>query len=439
MYVSFVILHVVLYVLLCYFFYKKNNSGVFNPLFWVLVFHGVVFVLKPALNVIFDFGFAYIYMGFFPTDAAKIKSLLVADIWFVTTYILMLDSFKRKLPTLDYSVSPSDRYVAKLVILLFLPLALYSTLITFGGVAIDGSSGSIVMERVDGIAINVDSVGYVNDAKSLLVGIVILSLAVWKPNKWNVALTALFFILRLYEGWGRWAIVFTIFSLALFFLYKHKRKGLKISWIFWLIPMFMAFTGLSDNRDMFKEALGNHEEKPVVNYTLVETNRFDTLDFANFEYLTFIVNIIPERTGSYTYGTQYLQLLTEPIPRKFWPGKPVGAPVKFFNINNYGNFIGLTYSMPGDFWASGGFIGVFILSILFGSFLSKVHLWFINKDGDIKVTVLYLIFLPLLLQWMRDGGIVSIMKFFLFTMLPIITWRFLSSIKGVKSYVSRKF
>jgi hypothetical protein len=76
--------------------------------------------------------------------------------------------------------------------------------------------------------------------------------------------------------------------------------------------------------------------------------RFDTQDYANFDFLSYVVWLVPEKSGAYSYGLQYLQLLTEPIPRILWGGKPVGPPVKTgVDLYAYANFNGLTVSMAG--------------------------------------------------------------------------------------------
>ena len=56
---------------------------------------------------------------------------------------------------------------------------------------------------------------------------------------------------------------------------------------------------------------------------------------------------------------QYLQALTTPIPRALWPSKPIGSPVQLVNLNEFGDCVGLTLSLAGDVWVSGGWLGVF--------------------------------------------------------------------------------
>jgi hypothetical protein len=149
--------------------------------------------------------------------------------------------------------------------------------------------------------------------------------------------------------------------------------------------------------------------------------KYDTQDFANFDYLTFVLAIVPSRTGTFTYGSQYLQLFTEPIPRKLWPGKPLGSPVGFFSLNSYGNFNGLTPSLVGDGWMSGGWLGLVVTMGFFGGLWGLFHRWFWANNGRSLSAMVYLIALAMSVQQFRDGGI-SIAKFLFWNLSPLILW-----------------
>jgi hypothetical protein len=133
------------------------------------------------------------------------------------------------------------------------------------------------------------------------------------------------------------------------------------------------------------------------------------------------LSIVPARTDRYTYGAQYVQLFTEPIPRMLWRGKPVGAPVKTFDIGQFGNFIGLTFSLPGDGWCSGGWTGLIITMSVVATLLGLFHRWFWRHVNNPVVAIFYVTALAMTVQWYRDGGI-SIAKFMLWTWLPLLVW-----------------
>jgi hypothetical protein len=166
------------------------------------------------------------------------------------------------------------------------------------------------------------------------------------------------------------------------------------------------------------------ESKTIQDSNLEFRECFDGLDFSNFDFLTYIVAKVPQETGRYTHGLQHLQLFTEPIPRKLWPRKPIGAPVRTFNLNDYGNFLGLTPSLIGDGWMTGGWLGVTLNMSLAGLSLALLYNWFVrNLDNPFKVSLMIVI-TSVLIQLYRDGSIVAMSKFLLFTTLPIFLWLF---------------
>jgi hypothetical protein len=162
-------------------------------------------------------------------------------------------------------------------------------------------------------------------------------------------------------------------------------------------------------------------EEPGMSSTEKLRMRWDSQDFANFDYLAAVVALVPRRTGSHTYGLQYLQLFTEPIPRLLWRGKPAGAPIRLMNLNQHANFLGLTMSLPGDGWISGGWIGVILTMTLAGLATGLGHRGYWRNRGHPVLALLYMTFLGVSPNWFRDGGI-SVFKFLFFTWLPLLIW-----------------
>jgi hypothetical protein len=196
------------------------------------------------------------------------------------------------------------------------------------------------------------------------------------------------------------------------------------------LPLLMLFHTLGQNREYVQQILRGEEYRQPVEHpgaALAEKWRakYDGPDFANFDFLTFVTAVVPERSGMYTYGGQYLQLFTEPIPRKLWPGKPIGGPVGSFNLNQFGNFIGMTITLPGDGWMSGGWIGLGLTMGIVGTILGLLHRWFWRNSGDNMRALLYLVGLAMLPQWFRDGGI-SIAKFVFWNLSPLLLWWFVT-------------
>lgn len=402
-------------------FLARGEASLFHPVTWYLAFHGLVFILRPILVHYFHFDFILNYIGFEPTDEVFMQTLAISSVGmivFVTACLAM--SHKRPSfpahPAQEFSVLQKRALLA--VTLILLPLILYSIHKT--------TNGSEVGERVGGVYINTNSVGYVNDAQFALMPLLCAWLVVTRFHWLNMLPVIMYIGYRTWFGWARFTIILFVALVVIVYCWQHRVRWIPMWSLIVAVPVLMLFNLIGHNRDVFKEYLAG-EQVRTVTYGLGMTQeqkmrtQYDTADAANFDALSYVVAVVPERTGTYTYGTQYLQLFTEPIPRMLWKGKPAGAPVAFFNLNNYGNFTGLTVTLVGDGWMSGGWIGVILTLGLAGGFLGWAHRWFWNHVENNMAALFYLTALPMLAQWYRDGGI-SVAKFMLWNWLPLIMW-----------------
>ena len=70
----------------------------------------------------------------------------------------------------------------------------------------------------------------------------------------------------------------------------------------------------------------------------------------------------------YSYGGEHLEILARPIPRAWWPDKPVGGYMNKLGIitADTGITLGISPSLFGSFYQEGGLVGVVLLSIIYG-------------------------------------------------------------------------
>ncbi|MDX1951877.1 MAG: hypothetical protein SFY81_06810 [Verrucomicrobiota bacterium] len=409
-------------------FLATGQASLFHPAIVYLTFHGLVFVLRPILVHNFSFDSNWEYMRFKPTDENFIRTLMVtsvAMICFVTACtwkgwtrtVFLTKGF----PTF----SLMEQRALVVTTLLLLPLAAYSIYATRNG---------IKGERVNGIYILTQSTGYINEAQHFIMPILCAWMVVTRFHWLNLFPTLIYITYRAWFGWSRWTILLFMLMVTLTYCWYHGKKWIPAWSVIVAIPILILFNILGHNRDILKNVfLG--EEVQVVRYDTTMTPeeklklQLDTQDYANFDYLSYVVSVVPERTGTYSFGAQYLQLFTEPIPRILWKGKPVGAPVKTISLGAYGNFVGLTVSLPGDGWISGGWVGVVLTLSLAGTLLGWAHRKFWTHSDHRMGCLLYFVALAMVPQWYRDGGI-SISKFLLFTVTPVIIWTILNWLLG---------
>ena len=410
-------------------FAASGQASIFHPLGVYLLFHGIVFVVRPLLIYYLHFDSIFIYMQIIPTAGDYLKTLAVSSVALVVFGAVgLLAGHSRRVgsmtPPPDFT--RNEKRALLVTTLLLAPLIAYSITASVGG--------AVTGELTGGTYVLTGASGYTADAQMMAGPLICLWLAATRFNPMGLLPLILFVGYRVYCGWARWTIVLFFLGLALVYAWQKGRRSLPLWAVLLAIPLFMLFQTLGHNRDYLQMLLRGESVRRAVDPVTPEEQfkeKYDTQEFANFDYLCYVLKIVPERTGSFNYGCQYLQLFTEPIPRKLWPGKPVGAPVGFFSLNSFGNFIGLTVSLPGDGWMSGGWLGVIITMGLAGLMLGKAHQWFWNHAGNNVAALFYLVGLAMTPQWFRDGGI-SMAKFLMWNWLPLIFWLMINWLLGPK-------
>jgi hypothetical protein len=403
-------------------FLISGQASLFHPVTVYLLFHALVFVIRPILVIGCGFDSVWNYMFFDPSPDILVRSLAVSSLALVVFCSTCL----------AFGWCDSGNYASQprafkqleingliLTTVLLVPLIAYSIHVGF--------SGEATGQMIGGTYIMTGTSGYINDAQ-VMAGSLICAWLMVTRFRWPVVLLAAAYVLyRCYEGWARWTFLLFFLAAALVYTWQHQRRWMPIWSILMILPMFILFNKIGKNRQWLYDELHGNAPMPAPTETLTEADRlkqkYDTVDFANYDYLTFVVAMVPERTGRYSWGVQHLQLFTEPIPRALWKGKPVGAPVPYFNLNNYGNFLGLTVTMAGDGWMSGGWLGVIVTAGVIGLFLGLAHRWFWQRaQRDHILSLLYILGLAIVPQQYRDGGVVSIAKFLLWSWLPVVVW-----------------
>ncbi len=405
-------------------FLASGQASIFHPATLYLGFHGVVFVIRPILVHFLNFDSIWRYIGYSPDEGDFIRALgvsSVALISFVGASLYFGRSQTKFTSKPALSLTPLQRRAL-----------IWTTLILMPYVA-----GSIVTSQIggggeraeNGVFIQTHSTGYLNDAQFMLAPLLCAWLLATRFHWLNLPPILLYVAYRSWTGWSRWTIVLFFLMIIFAYCWQRRRRWLPLGAIALAVPVLMLFNVLGHNRDLLKDLFsGQQNEAAIVDLHQGMTSeekrnmRYDTQDFANFDYLCFVVAVFSESHDGYTYGSQYLQLLTEPIPRILWRGKPTGGPVRGkIDMMAYGNFLGLTYSLPGDGWCSGGWIGVVILMSLGGMIVGKCHRWFWNHSQQPMAALFYVAGLAMSPQWYRDGGI-SIYKFLMWSWLPFFVW-----------------
>ena len=403
-------------------YWRSGSASLFHPATYYLFFHGLVFTVRPILNEYYRYILVYKVFKFAPSNADRITALLAADLGLVTflAAVLMVGNRPLLLKPAPRAMTRSHRRF---------PGAFWAMIAICAGPGIYSlhsalsnrlsDTSQMTLDAATGVFVNTTSNGYLSDAGNMLIPIVVLVPWFYRFRLLTLVPFAVFTFARLLNGGGRWTFVMAAASLALAILYERRSKWLDLRTVVLGVGVLSLFTIVGDNRAYFAAMIsGNVAPQSQID----KLAPLEDENYANQEFMEYLVYVIPQKSRSYDWFLDNLQVFTEPVPRVLWPGKPVGAPIQLYKLFDYGFPIGMTYSLPGEGWAQLGYIGVVIWCGLFGLVFGKFYNWFARSQQTEFQVAVYVLLLPLSIQFFRDGTLLTLVKFPLFYMVPLALW-----------------
>lgn len=401
-------------------FARSKQASIYHPFLYYLIFDFIVFTMRAPLIYFRDYSFVYNVYMFQPSMGEKTTALLATMVALAVFGATNLSVAKTPIVFRSRIIEDAKRtaYVKPVLIVaaVLAPLGIYS-LYTSWSAGITGVS-TMVMDSATGVAINTESNGYVFEARNMLGTVAIL--CAWVGNfSWISCIpTAIFAVLSAGVS-KRGVFVVAMIGLALIWLYQNRRTWPKRHWLIWLALAMALFSAAGEDRGRSVRGLFVEEQAELYRDSRAQEQQFmEGMDFANLEYLEYLVYVVPERSGTYGYFLDNLQIFTEPVPRALWKSKPIGEPFPLISIFKYGNPVGMTRSVAGEGWFNLGFIGVAIWSGLFGLLWGLFYEGFARGTPSNTRMLTYLVLLPLSILFYRDGVALTILRFGIFLVAP---------------------
>ena len=425
MYPTLLLASVAIYLIVVIIYLRQDFSSVYHPISLYLVFHGIVFTIRPLFAYWQHYDFLYRVYRFNPSDDVKSTVIICANLGLLA---FVAGAWKGGSAPLIFRQGPAEIAHRKRLIPAFLLAIALIAPIAVASIVTVYTSGYAGM-RLDvhtGVAINTSSNGWLLEAQLMLVPLSVLLAWTFRFRWWSLLPLLVFVTVRAGTG-GRGPFIVACAAAGLLWMFDSKRRWPSLLMFALIVPLTAGFYVLGQERGAVRTFL---DDGKIIELH-EKTGFMETMDWANMEFFEYLVETVPRKTGTYGYFVDNLQVFTEPVPRVLWQGKPIGPPIKMYNLFDYGNPIGMTYSLPGYGWMQLGYFGVALWCALWGYCLGAIYSWFMrSRQGNFQVA-LYFAFLPIFIIAFRDGGLVTILRTGVFYLTPVLVWMWAARALGV--------
>ena len=367
-----------------------------------------------------DFDFVYRLYDFQPSVSDKITVIAGATLAMLIFVGTSLALCRRSAIVLhQFSFDAARAMLAKPILIAaapILPLAIYSQIGNWTRRA--NQFDTMLRDAATGVQVNTTSVGWVTEFGLALAPLAVMILWLSRYRWWGWVFFAGFILLQSGSG-TRGPLVYAVLAVGIIYLLEHGRR-----WIDWRSFALLATTAIAfnliviDRGSAVRQVFVEERQAHIVGTR--ELQPLEHMDFANMEYFEYVVYAVPQRSGSYDYFANNLQIFTEPIPRALWKDKPVGSPVRFFNLWDYGRPIGITLSMPGIGWFSFGWLGIAIQAFVTALIYAFVYRWLVVRRAGPIAFLSYGLIAATALVMFRDGALVSVIRVLPFYLGPLV-------------------
>ena len=425
-----------------FYFLRSPFFSLFHPLTFYIAFQGFIFVIRPIMALMFDYQYIYNGYDFMPSPSDKLTVILASNLGFLAFSFFCLRSGSVAMAFKQDAFGVAERnslarafpWVAAICV----PIGIYSLATLYQDASQGVAYADMVMDMSTGTIVHTKGNGYLAEAQLMLASC--SAIVAWLFRFRLVAMVPLLFFVIFRAGTGgRGPFVTAVVTVGLLYLYENRRKVVTLQVGLLLAGAVLLFNAIGTDRgDALRRWVSNDTTADVYEQADNKLRPLEGMDFANLEYFEYLVYAIPQRTHTYSYFLDNLQLFTEPVPRILWSGKPVGAPFNQIFLFNYGRPSGMTRSLPGQGWFSLGWLGVVIWCGLWGYALGALYRRYVEGPQNTLQTAAYMIFLPILLVAYRDGLLTTIARQSLFFLGPVVLWYLIARYLGISSALAMR-
>ncbi len=411
MYELLLLASLLLFVGVCAVYARQEAASLVHPLTIYLAFHGFIFVIRPLFARFYDFDLVYRVYDFLPSIDDKITVILGANL---AMLVFAFASLRTAGVPVGRTPPPTEfedlrrRLTVPIVITtaLLAPFAISSQLSNWSR-RVDPLA-TMARDAGTGIMVNVNANGWYTDSALILAPLAVFAVWLLRYRATGWVIFAIASTLMLGSG-GRGSFIFAATAIVIVFLLERGRRwfDLRIAAL-GAIALLLFNAVVLDRGEAVRSIFGAGDGYTAS--TVHDLDPLEHMDFANLEYFEFVVYAVPQRTGSWDYFAHNLQIFTEPVPRALWPDKPVGSPVKYFELWDYGTPIGMTISLPGAGWMSLGYFGIAVYAAFFALIYGWIYRRLLVHSGTAISILAYALLAATSIVVFRDGLLLTLLR-----------------------------
>ncbi|MGI8943681.1 MAG: O-antigen polymerase [Qipengyuania sp.] len=422
---------VLVFLVTCLVYIRHPAASLHHPASFYLGFHGFLFVIRPILARIYDYDFIYRVYQFQPSLADKITVIVGANIALLTFVAVSLRIASLPVtPAQSHTFAKARKFAAlpiALASVALLPISIWALLQNWQRRA--NVFDDMVIDAATGTATNSQAIGWLTEAGLMMapLSVIIVWLARYRWWSWPVFLG--FLVLQAGTG-TRAPLIYAVTALIVLYLLEKRR-----AWPEWRSVVLAGLGALAfsqiviDRGGAVRDLFADESESRYLDTR--EYSPFEHMDYGSLEYFEYLVFAVPQRTGSYDYFAHNLQIFTEPVPRVLWRDKPIGSPLQFFKLWDYGRPTGMTYSLPGAGWMSLGYLGIVIqagfFAMLFAVFYNRTLIY---RDSAMA-RMLFALVIAMAPLVFRDGILLTFLRNLPFFVGPFVAIYLLARFSGL--------
>ena len=253
--------------------------------------------------------------------------------------------------------------------------------------------------------------GYLNLLKfglggfNLLMALILISGSLKSKQKVTIIVFLIIGIVSSYSPTSRF--VFLSWAIGISFLiFKDMRPLRKLRYV---LPgaiglvLFFSLLGVARHSNLstmpWEEQLGLAAERTLKSE---DQNMLDGF--------MMVLDVYPKLLD-YSMGAEHVEILLRPIPRSWWPGKPLGGYHNKLGLNDFDQgTVGISQSIYGSFYGEGGAIGIILFSIAYAKLLAWLFYLAKSYQSNLRFLIKGVI-VASLIPLLRGGDLPGIYAF----------------------------